>query len=107
MIARLIINSCYFVFGPVLLAFVQYGFSHFKGLAFTCSPRGITHHINFIDIALLLGCFVLSVGATFTMAMERTLDMAQRSFMDEQSMTYRLTSMYFSYQVNQRQQVER
>jgi len=70
------INMCYLFFGPILLTFVQYGFAHFKGLAFICSPRGVTHHINFIDIALLLGCFVFSVGATFTMAMEKTLDMA-------------------------------
>lgn len=82
-IARYIINICYIVFGPILLTFVQYGATHFKGLAFVCSPRGATHHINFIDIVLLLACFVFSLGVTFTMAMQNTLDMAQRSFMDE------------------------
>jgi hypothetical protein len=68
-IARVIINICYLVFGPILLVFVNYGFTHFKGLAFVCSPRGITHHINFIDIVLLLASFVFSLCVTFTMAM--------------------------------------
>ena len=76
-IARAVINVCYLVFGPVLLTFVNYGFSHFKSLAFVCSPHGITHHINFIDIVLLLACFVFSLCVTFTMAMQKTLDMAQ------------------------------
>ena len=75
-IARYIINVCYMAFGPILLTFVQYGFAHFKSLAFVCSPRGITHHINFIDIVLLIACFVFSMGVTFTMAMQKTLDMA-------------------------------
>lgn len=98
-IARAVINICYLVFGPILLTFVNYGFSHFKSLAFVCSPRGITHHINFIDIVIILSCFVFSLCVTFTMAMQKTLDMAQQSFQDENSLMYRLTSMYFSYQV--------
>jgi hypothetical protein len=76
-IARAIINVCYLVFGPVLLTFVNYGFTHFKSLAFVCSPRGATHHINFVDIVILLACFVFSLCVTFTMAMQKTLDMAQ------------------------------
>ena len=39
--------------------------------------------------------------------MQKTLDMAQQSFQDENSLMYRLTSMYFSYQVRQRQQRDR
>ena len=77
LIARGIINICFLVFGPVLLVFVNYGFVHFKNLAFICSPRGITHHINFIDIIILLISFVFSLCVTFTMAMQKTLDMAQ------------------------------
>jgi hypothetical protein len=42
-IAKYTINLCYLVAGPLLLVFVQYGFAHFKNLAFLCSPRGITH----------------------------------------------------------------
>ena len=76
-VARAVINVCYLVFGPVLLAFVYYGFSHFKGLAFVCSPRGITHHINFVDILVLLVAFVLAMCVTFTIMMQKTLDMAQ------------------------------
>jgi len=77
MIARAIINLSYLVFGPVLLTFVNYGFAHFKNLAFICSPRGTTHHINFIDIVVLITSFVFSLCVTFTMAMQKTLDMAQ------------------------------
>ena len=69
MTARGMINLCYLVFGPVLLVFVNYGFAHFKSLAFICSPRGITHHINFIDIVILLTSFVFSLCVTFSMAM--------------------------------------
>ena len=76
-VARLIINLCFLVFGPILLTFVNYGFVHFKQLSFVCTPRGPSHHINFIDIVLLLGCFVLALCVTFTMAMQKTLDMAQ------------------------------
>lgn len=76
-VARLIINLCFMVFGPILLTFVNYGFVHFKQLSFICTPRGASHHINFVDIVLLLGCFVLALCVTFTMAMQKTLDMAQ------------------------------
>ena len=79
-IVRIVINGCYIVFGPILLMFVNYGFMHFKGLAFVCSPRGITHHINFTDIIILLISMILSLCATFTMAMQKSLDMAQDSF---------------------------
>ena len=76
LLARLVINLSYFAFGPLLLCFVNYGFSHFKNLAFVCSPRGITHQVNFVDIVVLLFCFVFSLCMTFTMAMQKTLDMA-------------------------------
>ena len=29
-VARLIINMCFMIFGPILLTFVNYGFVHFK-----------------------------------------------------------------------------
>ena len=90
-----------------MLTFVNYGFAHFKNLAFVCSPRGITHHVNFVDIVLLIASFVFSLCVTFTMAMQKTLDMAQQSFTDENSLIYRLTSMYFSYQVRRRNEAER
>lgn len=106
-VARGVINICYLAFGPILLTFVNYGFAHFKNLSFVCSPRGITHHINFIDIVLLLGSFVFALCVTFTMAMQKTLDMAQQCFQDESSLVYRLTSHYFSYQIRQRQERER
>ena len=75
-IARAVINVCYLVFGSILLTFVNFGFTHFKSLAFVCSPRGATHHINFVDIVILLACFVFSLCVTFTMAMQKPLDMA-------------------------------
>lgn len=106
-LARWMINAAYFVFGPLLLTFVNYGFVHFKGMAFVCSPRGATHHINFTDIAILLFCLVMSLCITFTMAMQKTMDMAQQSFQDENSMVYQVTSWYFTYQVRMRQQQER
>lgn len=76
LLARWMINASYFAFGPALLTFVNYGFVHFKGMAFVCSPRGMTHQINFTDIIILLFCLVFSVCITFTMAMQKTLDMA-------------------------------
>lgn len=101
-IARAMINLSYLVFGPLLLTFTNLGFVHFKNLAFTCSPRGITHHVNFVNIVVLLFCFVLSMCVTFTMAMQKTLDMAQEGFTDENSMIYRITCAYFSYQMRSR-----
>jgi len=75
-VARSVINVSYQVFGPVLMIFVYYGFAHFKGLAFVCSPRGATHHINFADIGVLLFTLVLAVCITFTILMQKTMDMA-------------------------------
>jgi hypothetical protein len=96
-IARACINLSYLVFGPLLLTFVNYGFAHFKNIAFTCSPRGITHHVNFANIVLLLFCFVLSMCITFSMAMQKTINMAQQGFTDENSLIYRMTAFYFTY----------
>ena len=76
-VARLIINLSFLVFGPFLLTFVNYGFIHFKQLAFVCTPRGASHRVNFLDIVLIVACFVLALCVTFTMAMQKTLDMAQ------------------------------
>jgi len=75
-VARIIINLSFLVFGPILLTFVNYGFMHFKQLAFVCTPRGPSHRVNFLDIILLLICFILALCVTFTMAMQKTLDMA-------------------------------
>ena len=105
--ARLIINLSFLVFGPILLTFVNYGFVHFKQLAFVCTPRGASHRINFLDIVLILTCFVIALCVTFTMAMEKTLDMAQQSFQDENSLIYRVASIYFSYRVRQSQERDR
>lgn len=96
-IAKMSINLSYLVFGPLLLTFVNYGFAHFKNIAFTCSLRGITHHVNFPNIAVLLFCFVLSLCLTFSMAITKTIDMAQQGFTDENSLIYRLTAFYFTF----------
>jgi hypothetical protein len=96
-LARLIVNLSYIMFGPILLCFVNFGFTHFKGLAFVCSPRGVTHQVNFVDIVVLLTAFVISLCVTFTMAMQKTIDMASASFTDENSIIYRIISYYFSY----------
>lgn len=106
-VARVTINLTYFIFGPALLVFVNYGFTHFKNFAFVCSPRGITHQINFVDIVLILFCFVFALCVTFTMAMQNTLDMAQASFTDENSLMYRITTTYFQYTVRRRAERER
>ena len=106
-IARVLINLSYLMFGPVLLCFVNFGFTHFKTLAFVCSPRGITHQVNFVDIVVLLCAFVLSLCVTFTMAMQKTLDMAQQSFTDENSIIYRVISYYFGTQIRLRNDRER
>lgn len=101
-ITRGLINLSYITFGPLLLTFANLGISHFKNLAFTCSPRGITHHVNFVNIVVLLFCYILSICLTFSMAMEQTLDMAQQGFHDENSLLYRITCAYFSYQMRSR-----
>lgn len=75
-IARVMINMSYVMFGPIMLAVTNLGLLHFRNLAFTCSPRGITHHVNFANIVILLFCYIASLCITFTMAMEKTLDMA-------------------------------
>ena len=75
-IAKAAVNISYVAFGPLLLTFVNMGFAHFKQISFTCSPRGITHHVNFCNICILLFCFVLSLCITFTMLMQKTIDMA-------------------------------
>jgi hypothetical protein len=106
-IARSMINLSYMVFGPLMLTFTNLGLIHFKNLAFTCSPRGITHHVNFVNIVVLLFCFLFSLCITFTMAMEKTLNMAQQGLHDENSLIYRITCAYFSYQMRNRYDEQR
>jgi len=43
----------------------------------------------------LISSFLFSLTVTFTMLMEKTMDMAQVTFTNENSIIFRLSTMYF------------
>lgn len=73
-----------------------YGFSKIKGLATVCTINGIVKdNTNYVSIFVLFVCFLFSISVSFTMVMEKTFDMAQQIGMNENSVLYRITQMYF------------
>ena len=94
-VARKVINISFLLYGPILTTLCLYGFSDSRALSRICTLHGISKNTNYVSLFVLFSCFVFSLGVSLTMAMERTLDMAQSSFNNENSVVYRLTAMYF------------
>ena len=94
-VARKVINISFLLYGPVLLTVCMYGCGEMKGLSRICTLHGITDQTNYVSLFVLFSCMAFAVFVSFTMAMEKTLDMAHESFTNENSIMYRLTAFYF------------
>ena len=97
-IAKTAVNTCYLMFGPVLLTFTNLGFSNIWGIAFICDLNGRSNEINFGDLMVLGFALGLSLLVTFYMLLKRTVDMANTCLQDENSLVYKMASFYFNYQ---------
>ena len=80
-LAKKIINVSFMIYGPVMTTICVYGFCDIKALSRVCTLHGISEkHTNFVTLFVLFACFGFSIGVSFAMAMERTLDIAQSIF---------------------------
>lgn len=88
--------------GPLLLMLTNIGICNIDKLAFVCSFHGKTNQMNFGDIMLLIFCLSFSSCITITMFVQKTLNMAQATLTDPNSIMYKLAQMYISrHQVRQ------
>ena len=106
-VAKKVINISFLLYGPVQVTVCAYGCTEFNALSRICTLHGITNETNYVSIFVLLSTLVFSVGVTFMLAMEQTLDMAQQSFSNEQSVIYKLTAFYFQYTIRSRERRKR
>jgi hypothetical protein len=96
-LAKKIINTCFMMYGPILTTLCIYGFFDYKYLAKVCNLSGVQNQTNYINIFILVVSFLFSLTVTFTMLMEKTMDMAHVTFTNENSIIFRLSTMYFQY----------
>lgn len=75
-VARKVINISFMLYGPVLMTLCVYGMTDMKGLSRICTLHGITDQTNYVSLFVLFSCLIFAVFVSFTMAMEKSLDMA-------------------------------
>jgi hypothetical protein len=75
-LATKIVNISFLLYGPILSTICIYGIRDIKGLSRICTLKGISSNTNFVTVFVLFVCFSFALGVSFTMAMEKTLDMA-------------------------------
>ena len=95
-VAIKIINISFMIYGPLLTTICIYGFFHVKALAAVCTINGISqNNTNYVTVFVLAVCFLFSLSVFFTMVMEKTSDLANEIGLNENSVIYRITQMYF------------
>ena len=96
-VARKVINISFLIYGPILFTVCLYGLSDIKALAKICTLHGISPHTNYVSLFVLFSTLFFSIFVCMTMAMEKTIDMAEHTFTNESSIIFRITQMYFNY----------
>jgi hypothetical protein len=95
-VAIKIINVSFLIYGPLLTTICVYGFTHIKALAAVCTIKGIVPgNSNYVSVFVLVCCFMFSLSVFFSMVMEKTSDLANEIGLNENSVIYRITQMYF------------
>ena len=94
-VARKVINLSFLLYGPVLLTVTLYGFADIKALSRICTLHGISENTNYVSLFVLFSCFFFSLACSFTIAIEKSLDVANSAFTNEGSIMYRVTTIYF------------
>lgn len=106
--AKKIVNFSFLVFGPLLFTLCVYGFIHIKELAAVCGMHGILpKQFNGVCIFLLMVVTAISVSISYCLATQKSLDVAEHAFTNENSCLYRISQMYFQYQQRLREQRSR
>lgn len=106
-LARKTINISFLIYGPVLTAISIFGCKDLRALSHMCTINGIQNHTNFVNLFVLFTCLVFGLGVTVTMVLERSLDIAQQSFNNSDSIVYQLTAYYFQFSHQNRQRASR
>ena len=91
-----ILNVTYILFGPLLFTICLYGFYNIKAIASVCGIRIIKGETNAAAVAMLVIFFVISLGVSATMVMEKLAEI--RGVEAGETMLYKLSQMYFQYQ---------
>ena len=96
-VARKVVNMFFLLYGPILTTLCIYGFTELKQLSRICTMHGISSHSNYVNLFVLVVASIFSISVTVMMAMEKTMDIASVAFTNENSIIYRLSTMYFQY----------
>lgn len=92
-----IVNISFLLYGPILTTICLYGVRDMKALSRICTLQGISEHTNLVTVFVLFVTLSFGLGVSFTMALEKTIDMATNTFRNENSILYKLSQMYFQY----------
>lgn len=78
------------------------GWYNYKPLMSMCLVNGIAPGTNYVNLFILCVANFFSLMTCLCMAFEQTVDMARVAFTNEESLLFRITTMYFHYQVRLR-----
>lgn len=91
-VARKLVNLSFLMFGPILFTLCLYGWWNFKGLSRVCGISGTNQHaFNGVCLFLLVVVTMVALAISYSMAMQKTIDMATEAFSNENSMLYRMS----------------
>ena len=97
--ARKVVNISFILFGPIMFTLCLAGLWNIKGLSKVCGLHGISPgEFNAVCVFLLFIFFCIAIAVSYTMAMQKTMDMAQEAFTNQESLLFSLSQMYFRYQ---------
>ena len=76
-VAGKVVNISFILFGPVLFTMCVTGFWNIRALSKVCGLKGIVpDQFNLVCVCLLVIFFGVSVGISYFMAQQKTMDMA-------------------------------
>jgi hypothetical protein len=75
-VAVALFGYTYITFGPLLLICSIYGMIFLQGLMFTCELTHISGNLNFMDVMIVVGCFLFSGLLTCFFSVQKATDMA-------------------------------
>lgn len=96
-LAKRVINVSFLIYGPVMTAVCLFGLKDIKALSHMCTINGMQQKTNYVNLFVLFICLTFGVCVTTVMILERTWDLAMRSFRNENSVLYQATAFYFQY----------
>ena len=101
-VARICINASFMLYGPIMFSLSLFGCYYYKPIMSVCLVNGIAPGTNHVNLFILFVAMFFSVMVCLCMAFEQTVDMARVAFTNEESLLFRITTMYFHYQVRLR-----